>query len=341
LLTAPRKQPATYEHRLERSFTKPSSARRALYSSLFVVAALGAPFSTKSLPSQEGSGQHVISSEVSLVILPVTVTDRPDHFVSGLDASNFQVYEDGRQQKISLFRHEDIPVTAGVVVDHSGSMAAKRDDVIAGAVAFVQGSNPQDREFVVNFSDSVTFGLPTSVPFTSRVADLKAALSKTPVRGETALYDALAAALERLKTAPLDKKVLLLISDGGDNASKHTFSQVQRMAQSASVIIYAIGLFDENSADQNPKVLEKLAKETGGKAYFPKSSSEAVSVCRQIAEDIRHQYTLGYSPEANLRPGYRKIRVKVNALGKGKLYVRTRPGYLFSSNGSNQTAVGQ
>jgi Ca-activated chloride channel family protein len=316
------------------------SSRRALYSSLLLVAAFGPPTSTRSLSSQEGAGRHVISSEVNLVILPVTVTDKSDHFVSGLDVSNFQVYEDGRQQKISLFRHEDTPVMAGVVVDHSGSMAAKRDDVIAGAVAFVQGSNPQDREFVVNFSDSVTFGLPTSVPFTNSVKDLKAALLKTPVSGETALYDALAAALERLKTAPLDKKALLLISDGGDNASKHTFSQVLRMAQSSSVIIYAIGLFDENSADQNPRVLEKLAKETGGKAYFPKSSSEVVSVCRQIAEDVRHQYTLGYSPEGNDHPGYRKIRIKVNAPGKGKLHVRTRPGYFFLPNGSAQTAAG-
>jgi VWFA-related protein len=319
---------------------KLSSSRLALYSSLLLLVAFGFSSSTHTLSSQEGSGQHVISSEVNLVILPVTVTDKSDHFVSGLDASNFQVYEDGQQQKISLFRHEDTPVTAAVVVDHSGSMAAKRDDVIAGAVAFVQASNPQDCEFVVNFSDSVTFGLPANVPFTSSVEDLKAALLKTPVRGETALYDALAAALERLKTAPLDKKVLLLISDGGDNASKHTFSQVLRMAQSSSVIIYAIGLFDENSADQNPKVLEKLTKETGGKAYFPKSSSEVVSVCRQIAQDVRHQYTLGYSPEGNDHPGYRKIRIKVNGQGKGTLYVRTRPGYFFSLNGSAQTAAG-
>jgi len=319
---------------------KSSSTRRALYSSILLVAAFGTPFSTRYLPSQEGSGQHVISSEVNLVVLPVTVTDKSDHFVSGLDVSNFQVYEDGRQRTILLFRREDTPVTAGVVVDHSGSMAAKRDDVIAGAVAFVQASNPQDREFVVNFSDSVTFGLPANVPFTSSVEDLKAALWKTPVRGETALYDALATALERLKTAPLDKKALLLISDGGDNASKHTFSQVLRMAQSTSVIIYAIGIFDESSADQNPKVLEKLAKETGGKAYFPKSSSEVVSVCRQIAEDVRHQYTLGYSPEGNDHSGYRKIRVKVNAPVKGKLYVRTRPGYLFSPNGPTQTPAG-
>jgi Ca-activated chloride channel family protein len=112
------------------------------------------------------------------------------------------------------------------------------------------------------------------------------------------------------------------------------------MAQSTSVIIYAIGLFDENSADQNPRVLEKLAKETGGKAYFPKSSSEVVSVCRQIAEDVRHQYTLGYSPEGNAHPAYRRIRVKVIAPGKGKLYVRTRPGYLFSPNEPAQTAAG-
>lgn len=310
------------------------SNRRALCSSLLLVALFApSPSTPPGFASQQGSDQHVISSESSLVILPVTVTDGSDRFVSGLDISNFQVFEDGRQQKISSFRHEDTPVTAGIVVDHSGSMAAKRDDVIAGAVAFVQGSNPQDREFVVNFSDTVAFGLPESVPFTSNVEDLKAALLKTPVSGQTALYDALVAALERLQKDPLDKKVLLLISDGGDNVSKHTYAQTLRMAQSSSVIIYAIGLFDEHSSDQNPKVLEKLAKETGGKTYFPKSSSDVVSVCRQIAQDVRHQYTLDYSPQGNDRPGYRKIRVKVNAPGRGKLSVRTRPGYFFSPSG--------
>ena len=285
--------------------------------------------SSQPLGGRQQSGSGVISQDVRLVLLPVTVTDRKGEFVSGLEASNFQVYEDGRLQQISLFRHEDVRVTVGLAVDHSGSMAAKADQVIQGAVAFVQASNPQDREFVVNFDETPTFSLPSNVKFTSNVADLRAALSTAYASGRTALFDAVAAALEHFDQNDPDKKVILLISDGGDNASRHTFAQVLRTAQSSNVVIYAIGLLDEHDADQNPGVLRKIAKDTGGQAYFPNSAAEIVSVCRQIAADIRHQYTLGYDPPQNGRSVYRKTRVTVHAPGKRGLVVRTRPGYFF------------
>jgi Ca-activated chloride channel family protein len=214
-----------------------------------------------------------------------------------------------------------------LVVDHSGSMAAKQLEVIEGAQAFVQASNPQDREFVVNFNSTVSFPLPENVAFTSNPDVLRAALSTPSASGKTALYDALAAAMEHFQSGEADKRVLLLISDGGDNASKNSFSQVFQMTQTANVMIYAIGLFDEHSADQNPKVLKKLAEETGGQAYFPTSLAQIVSVCREIAAEIRHQYTLGYSPADSGRSGYRKIHVSVTAPGRGKLSVRTRTGY--------------
>jgi Ca-activated chloride channel family protein len=280
---------------------------------------------------QDGSGGYVISHTVNLVELPVTVRDRKGRFVSGLEQPNFRVYENGQMQEITVFRSEDIPVAAGLVVDHSGSMGSKRDEVIEGAKAFVQASNPQDHEFVVNFSDAVTFGLPASVPFTSNLEDLRAALLDTPASGKTALYDAVAAALERLQSDHSARKVLVLISDGGDNASQRNFTQVLRMAQSASVVIYAIGLFEEYGADQNPKVLKKFSEETGGNAYFPNSAAEVVSVCQQIAVDIRHQYTLGYSPPDSEKGGYRKVQVSATAPGRGKLSVRTRAGYYLPS----------
>jgi len=244
-------------------------------------------------------------------------------------------------QDITLFRNEDVPVTAGLVVDHSGSMGNKRDEVMQGARAFVQASNPQDRDFVVNFSDTVTFGLPSYIPFTSNTEDLQAALLATPLSGKTALYDAVAAALERLQKDKRDKKVLLLISDGGDNASRHNFSEVLRMAQAANVVIYTVGLFDENAADQNPKVLKKFAADTGAQVYFPMSPTEVVSVCKEIAADIRHQYTLGYSPPNPEGGGYRPVRVKVNAPSRGKLSVRTRAGYFLPSKTTAQSSAPQ
>jgi Ca-activated chloride channel homolog len=286
---------------------------------------------------QDSHGGYVISETVNLVELPVTVRDSKGRFVSGLEQPNFQVYEDGRMQDITLFRSEDVPVTVGLVVDHSGSMGKKRDEVMQGARAFVQASNPQDREFVVNFSDTVTFGLPPDTPFTNNPEDLQAALLAAPLSGRTALYDAVAAALERLQKDQANKKVLLLISDGGDNVSRHDFSQVLRMAQSANVVIYAVGLFDENSADQNPKILKKLSTETGGEVYFPSSPAEVVSVCTQIAADIRHQYTLGYNPPNPDIGRYRKVRVSVNAPGRGKLSVRTRAGYFLTPKTTAQS----
>ena len=283
------------------------------------------------LSAQDTSRPFVIKEQVNLVELPVTVRDGKGRFVPNLDISNFRVYEDGRPQEITLFRNEDIPVIVGLVVDHSGSMASKELEVALGAQAFVQASNPQDREFVIDFNEYVSFGLPKNVAFTSNVDDLRTALSSISASGKTALYDAVATALEAIQKDSLDKKVLLLISDGGDDASKRNFTEVLRMAQTLNVTIYSIGLFDQNSADQNPKVLKKFADETGGSAYFPNSASETMSVCRQIAEDIRHQYTLGYSPPSLDRSGYRKIRVNVNAPGRGKLFARTRAGYYFAA----------
>ena len=306
---------------------------RMLCAALVLVACIQSSFGLpQPTPREQGSHSgYVISETVNLVELPVTVRDSKGQFVSGLEQPNFQVYENGLMQEITLFRNEDVPVIAGLVVDHSGSMGNKRDEVMEGARAFVQASNPQDREFVVNFSDIVTFGLPPDTPFTSNTEDLQAALLATPLSGRTALYDAVAAALERLRKDQRDKKVLLLISDGGDNASRHDFSEVLRMAQAANVVIYAVGLFDKNAAEQNPKVLKKFALDTGGLVYFPNSAAEVVSVCQEIAADIRHQYTLGYSPPNPESGGYRTVRVKVNALGRGKLSVRTRNGYFLPS----------
>lgn len=316
------------------------SKARTFYSWIVVLAALQVVASrlTPALPPQGRSQPYVISRQVNLVLVPVTVRDRKGQFVSGLNESNFRVYQDGQLQKISLFRSEDIPVTTGLVVDHSTSMRAKRAEVIAGALAFVRASNPEGKGFVINFSNRPIFGLPADIAFSSNLNQLEVALSSSPASGRTALYDALAAALQHLQESQSDKKVLLLISDGGDNASQYDFAQVLEMAQSANAIIYTVGLFDEDSADQNPKVLRKLAKETGGESYFPSSPAEVVSTCQEIAADIRHQYNLAYSPADDVRSGYHRIHVVVTAPGRGRLSVRSRAGYFFPPPTSHQSA---
>lgn len=287
----------------------------------------------ESTPSQTHQGDnYTIRVDADLVVLHATVEDHKGAPVSGLDQNDFQVYEDGVPQQIKYFSHEDIPVTAGLVIDNSGSMGPKRADVIAAALAFARSSNPRDQIFVVNFNERVSFGLPDDIPFTDNVAQLEIALSKIAANGETALYDAVAAALEHLKKGTRDKKVLIVISDGGDNASKHNLAQITAMIGHPDVIIYTIGIFDEEDPDRNPRVLKELAKDTGGEAFFPESSKDVVPICERIAHDIRTQYTIAYVPtNRKLDGSYRVIEVKASVPGHGRLFVRTRTGYYAPS----------
>jgi VWFA-related protein len=263
-------------------------------------------------------------------VLHPTVRDANGGFVPDLREGNFEIYEDGVRQVIGLFQHEDIPVTVGLVVDHSGSMRPKLDYVIAAARAFVHSSSPQDEMFVINFNEKVTLGLPAAMRFTNRPDLLAQAISSSPATGQTALYDAIAQAQERLQAGSRDKKVLIVVSDGGDNASTHTLQDVLKTAGQSTALIYTIGIFDANDADRNPGVLRRLARATGGEAFFPEQLEEAVDICDAIARDIRHQYTLGYvSTNTALSGRYRSIRVVAHAPdNKGKLIVRTRSGYI-------------
>ena len=265
---------------------------------------------------------------VEMVVLRATVLDRKNTLVSGLSKDDFQVYEDGVLQTIKYFSHEDIPVTVGLVIDNSGSMKPKLRDVVAAALVFARSSNPQDQLFVVNFNERVSFGLPDNIPFTDQVASLEVALSTVKANGETALYDAVAVAIEHLKKGDRDKKVLIVISDGGDNASKHKLSDIMALVGKPDVIIYTIGIFDDQDADRDPGVLRRLAKDTGGAAFFPVSLNEVAPVCERIAHDIRSQYTISYVPTNKNRDGnYRVVKVQANAPGRGRLLVRTRTGY--------------
>ena len=281
-------------------------------------------------PRQEpDSGPFRVSVDVALVVLHATVTGRQGGFVSDLDEHDFVVSENGVQQRIRLFKNEDIPVTVGLVVDHSTTMRPKLAEVTAAARTFTRSSNPEDEMFVVNFNEKVSLGLPRATRFTNSSSELEYAITAGPTGGQTALYDAIARALEELQAGSRDKKVLIVVSDGGDNVSAHSLAEVMKLAERSSAIIYTVGVFDENDPDRNPGVLKRLAQATGGEAFFPGQLSDVVAICERIARDIRHQYTIGYVPTNPARDGaYRAIRVLARANGHDKLSVRTRTGYI-------------
>ncbi|MGB2623148.1 MAG: VWA domain-containing protein [Candidatus Acidiferrum sp.] len=299
-----------------------------LFFGVFVLIAAFSIALSRASQSDNRRDNYTIKITAREVVLHATVTDHRGNFVFGLGPDNFQVYEDGLAQKITYFAHEDIPVTVGLVIDNSGSMRAKRNDVIAGAEALARSSNPQDEIFVVNFNENVSFGLPGNVPFTDNTAQLEAALARSAPSGQTALYDAIAAALAHLKVGTRDKKVLVVVSDGGDNASKNTGAAVKAAAAHADALIYTIGIFDEQDRDRNPRALQQLAKESGGEAFFPSQLKEIVPICERIAREIRSQYAIAYGPGDGAQDGtFRAVEVKANAEGRGRLSVRTRAGY--------------
>jgi len=285
-------------------------------------------------PSTAQPAPFTIRSNVNLVVLRASVRDHKGAPVSGLEKESFQVYEDGVLQQVESFSHEDVPVTIGLVIDSSGSMRPKRSDVTAAAMAFVRSSNPSDQIFVVNFNERVSLGLPANTLFTNNASQLQAALSRHPISGMTALYDAVAAALEQLQKGKWDKKVLIVVSDGGDNASMRTLPQVISMLSRSEAAIYTLGVYDETDDDRDPHVLKQLSRASGGEAFFPKTLPEILPICEQIAHDIRSQYTLTFvSTNKQENEAFRKINVKARDTSRGgRLSVITRAGYSSGSN---------
>ncbi len=268
-----------------------------------------------------------------LVLLDVSVKDAKGGFASGLTREQFRVYENGKLQTITDFADADIPVTVGIVIDESGSMRPKRPEVVTAALAFIASSNPHDEIFVLHFNEKVYSGLPEAVPFTDDINQLRAALWLTPAEGRTALYDAILRGLGHLEEGRRDKKTLVLISDGGDNASTHTWKDVQQAVLDDIATIYTIGIFDEDDPDRNPMMLKRLAHISGGEAYFPQQLEGIVPICKQIAKDIRTRYTIGYIPSVDSGNGIRHIKVTVSDPARGKLIARTRTEYAFSDAG--------
>jgi Ca-activated chloride channel family protein len=322
------------------STIQPISCSRSILAVLLLLCGGAAYARPRQPPQSISAGPGTISMETTLVVLPVRVTGADGNFISGLTQERFHVYEDGRPQQITLFRQEDTPVTVGLVVDHSRSMGPKLPDVATAVSAFAQSSNPDDEMFVVDFSDNVSVELPGGKPFTSNPRELAQAVSAVSARGMTALYDAVAEGLKHLDLGHSDKRALIIVSDGGDNASGRKYADVLELARRSQVVIYAIGLVDAHE-EENPGVLRRLCKDTGGLAFFPAEGQSISDISANIAHDLRDQYTIGFVPEKRYDDSFRKVRVDVRAPGRGKLQARTRSGYFAAPPKRSATGAGK
>jgi VWFA-related protein len=296
-----------------------------------------------SQPKDDQKDDFVFKKEVEEVVLHAIVADGQNHLVTGLDRSNFTVFEDGKQQEVTSFRKERVPVALGILIDNSGSMLPKRAKVNEAALQLVGASQPEDRVFVVNFGEDAFL----DQDYTPDVVKLRAALQRVETRGSTALYDAIIGAVNHLnRTSPVEKKVLLVVTDGRDNASQATFQEVLRKLQAKNgPVLYTIALEQAperaEKAEKNDQrdngyrqSLSTLSAETGGTAFFPSSLDEVQSIAGTIARDIRSQYVIGYRSSNPHTPGvYHAIQVQALE-GSTRLRVATRAGYYSGNAGS-------
>jgi VWFA-related protein len=284
------------------------------------------PLAEQQPPADGQDSIFVFKKEVQEVMLHATVVDEQRRLVTNLDRAAFTVFEDGVAQKTTSFHRDDVPVAIGIVIDNSGSMREKRDKVNQAVLNLIRASNPNDELFVVNFSQDSYL----DQDFTSDINLLQQALHKVSAQGSTALYDAIVASAVHLKNnTRIDRKVLLVITDGRDNASQETLQQAaRRLQQENGPTLYAVGLLSDELQQSGIDALQSLADSTGGVAFFPKGLDEVDDITRTVARDIRSQYTIGYKPtKPRENPGYRVIAVKAQARGYRNLTVRTRSGY--------------
>ena len=265
-------------------------------------------------------------ADTRLVVLHASVTDKKGKLITNLDRNAFRVYENGQPQEVKVFRREDVPVSLGIIIDDSGSMSTKRSRVEAAALALVRASNPQDEVFIVNFNDDAYL----DVPFTNDMRKMEQGLARIDSRGGTAMRDAINMSLDYIRQeAKKDKKVLLVITDGNDNASNISLERVVQRSNQSDTLVYAIGLFtdeERHDAAKARRALNELTNATGGLAFYPKDVGDVQSLAEEIAHDIRNQYTIAYTPAIQQLDGsYRQIKVTVDAPGRPT--VRTRSGY--------------
>lgn len=294
-----------------------------------VVSLVGAALVSAAPYAAEPQDRPVFKSRSDLVVLHVNVFDGRSDTVPALTKDNFLVFEDDRVQDITFFQNEDLPVAVGLVVDNSSSMITRRDLAVAGGMAFAESSHPEDEMFTVNFNENVSLGLPSQFRFTSSRSLLRAALAGVQASGKTALHDAVIAALDHVETSNLQKHVVIVLSDGDDNASRHTAEEMYDRVLASDAIVYAVATGNPMTGEGGkPGVLRKLARTGGGTAYFPRRHQEVVKYFAEIAENIRLGYTIGYTPANTARDGgFRRVKVMVRADGRGKLSVQCRDGY--------------
>jgi len=278
-----------------------------------------------SRPVETEEGGFVIRKSVQEVVVHATVIDKNKRLVTTLDRNAFKVFEDGKLQTITSFRHEDIPVALGIVIDNSGSMREKRDKVSKAALNLVRASNRQDQVFVVNFNDEYYL----DQDFTSDIGKLKKALEKVGASGGTALYDAVVASANQLTHSELQKKILFVVTDGEDNASRQSLERaVERLQGENGPTVYTIGVLgNERWSKRARRALQTIAERTGGIAFLPQTADEVDEISGTVAHDIRNQYTIGYKPNSAVTGGFRRITVEAKASGYKDLKVRTRSGY--------------
>jgi Ca-activated chloride channel homolog len=277
--------------------------------------------------TQERSFTLKVQSE--LVVLDVGVRDPKGGFASGLRQQDFQIFEEGHREPITQFGTYDAPVTIGLAVDASASMRPKRAEVVGAGLAFAKESNPHDEFFVVNFNDRVARGLPDNVPFTDDLDQLRRALYYGPARGRTALYDAISEALKHLRLGSHEKRTLVVVSDGGDNASRISRDDLLKQIQSSLVTIYGVAIVDPEDVESNVGALHKIVQASGGEFFVVPELEQIGPVFHQIAQSVRNRYTIGYVPDPRLSreaAGLRHIRVIATQNGR-KLTVRTRTSY--------------
>ncbi len=304
--------------------------RRVRAAVLGTLLACGAAWAQQApLLTPPGEANAVFRSDLRLVVCHTTVSDHTGHLVTSLSPEAFSLRENGVPQKIKAVKREDVPVALGLVIDNSGSMTPRRAQVEAASLALVQASNRDDEVFVVNFNDEAYLDLPPGVAFTHDLNLLQQALKRIDSRGGTAMRDAIQMSVEHLKLSHRDKKVIVVVTDGDDNYSAITLEELVKSAQQASVLIYSVGLLEEEeprAAHQAKRALETLAEATGASAFFAKDVGEVDRLARQVAQDIRSQYIVQYTPANQTMDGkFRGIKVAVK--GPGGVTVRTRPGY--------------
>lgn len=287
-----------------------------------------------SVPAQAATtedGGFVFRKEVEEVALRAIVVDPQNHLISGLDRNAFTVYEDGKRQQMTSFRKENAPLALGIVIDNSGSMRPKRQKVNDAVLNLVRASNPGDQVFVVNFGNDYYL----DQDFTDDVGKLTDALNKVETRGTTALYDAIvASAAHERQGAKIQKRVLLVVTDGRDNASEDTLEEAMRQLQQRNgPVVYVIAFLDQTREEGSTmQALQTLSQNTGGAAYFPRDLSDVDAITKSIARDIRFQYVIGYkSSSPGTDHAYHKIEVQATAAGLQGLRVRTRTGYYGGS----------